>query len=104
MLGTILEVIVILYYPPQLQEEHKDPYVLDKDNNIMQVSLENRSWSIWFRIMLQTILDVMVIFPYPPQLQEEHKDPCVLDQESNIIQESFKNKSCSKWQKIMLGN
>ena len=25
MLGTIMEVVVILSYPPQLQEEHKDP-------------------------------------------------------------------------------
>ena len=44
MLGIILEVMVILPYPPQLQEEHKDPYVLDQDNNIMQESLENVYW------------------------------------------------------------
>ena len=89
MLGTILNVMVIFPYPPQLQEEQKDLYVLDQDNNTMKENLENRSWSIWFIIMLQTILDVMVIFPYPPQLQEEHKDPCVLDQESNIMQKSY---------------
>ena len=99
-----MEVMVILPYPPQLQEEHKDPYVLDQDNNIMHESLESKSYSKWLQTMLGTILNVMVILLYPPQLQEEHKDPCVFDQESNIIQESFKNKSCSKWQKIMLGS
>ena len=45
MLGTIMEVIVILPYPPQLQEEHKDPCVLDKDNNKIQQSFENKSYS-----------------------------------------------------------
>ena len=45
MLGTIMEVIVILPYPPQLQQEHKDPCVLDGDNNIIQESLENKSCS-----------------------------------------------------------
>ena len=98
-----MEVIDILPYPPQLQEEHKDPYVLDKDNNIIQGSVENKSCSKWQKIMLGTIQDVMVISPYPPQLQEEQKDPCVLDKDNNIIQESVENKSCTKWQKIMLG-
>ena len=41
MLGTILNVMVILLYPPQLQEEQKDPYVLDQDNNIVHESLES---------------------------------------------------------------
>ena len=45
MLGTIPDVIVILPYPPQLQQEHKDPCVLDEDNNIIQESLENKSCS-----------------------------------------------------------
>ena len=45
MLGTILNVMVILLYPPQLQEEQKDPCVLDQDNNIIQESVENKSWS-----------------------------------------------------------
>ena len=40
MLGTIMEVIDILPYPQQLQEEHGDPYVLDKDNNIVQENVE----------------------------------------------------------------
>ena len=65
MLGTTLQVIVILSYPPQLQEEHKDPYVLDKDNNIIQGNVENKSCSIWQKIMVGTIPDVKVIFPYP---------------------------------------
>ena len=71
MLGTIPDVIVILPYPPQLQQEHKDPCVLDEDNNIIQESLENKSCSKWQKIMLGTIPDVMVILSYPPQLQEE---------------------------------
>ena len=74
MLGTIPDVIVIFPYPPQLQQEHKDPCVLDGDNNIIQESLENKSCSKWQKIMLGTIPDVMVILSYPPQLQEEHKD------------------------------
>ena len=41
MLGTIMEVIDILPYPPQLQEEHKDPYVLDQDNNRIQQTFKN---------------------------------------------------------------
>ena len=45
MLGTIMDVKVILPYPPQLQEEHKDPYVLDQDKNILQESLENKRCS-----------------------------------------------------------
>ena len=32
-----MEVIDILPYPPQLQEEHKDPYVLDRVNNIIVI-------------------------------------------------------------------
>ena len=71
MLGTIMEVIYILPYPPQLQEEHKDPCVLDKDNNIIQESLENKSCSKWQKIMLGTTPDVMVILSYPLQLQIE---------------------------------
>ena len=47
MLGTIQDVKVILLYPPQLQKEHKDPYVLDQDKNIPQASLENKSRSKW---------------------------------------------------------
>ena len=39
--------MVILSYPLQLQKEHKDPYVLDRDNNIIQESLENKSCSKW---------------------------------------------------------
>ena len=34
-----MEVIGILPYPPQLQEEHKDPYVHDNDNSIIQRSV-----------------------------------------------------------------
>ena len=55
MLGTNMEVIVILSYPSQLQEEHKDPYVLDKDNKIIQGNVENKSCSKW-----QKWQDVMV--------------------------------------------
>ena len=40
-----MEVIINLSYPPQLQEEHKDPYVLDQDNNKIQQSFENKSCS-----------------------------------------------------------
>ena len=54
MLGTILNVMVILPYPPQLQEEHKDPYVLDQDNNIMHESLESKSYSSVHPSPLQT--------------------------------------------------
>ena len=32
MLGIILEVIVILACPLQLQEEYKDPFIPDQDN------------------------------------------------------------------------
>ena len=45
MLGTIMEVIVILPYHPQLQEEHNDPCVLDKVNNIIEGRVENKSCS-----------------------------------------------------------
>ena len=45
MLGTIMDVKVILPYPPQLQKEHNDPFVLDQDNNILQESLENKRCS-----------------------------------------------------------
>ena len=55
-----MEVMVILPYPPQLQEEHKDPYVLNKDNKIIEGNVENKSCSKWQKIMLGTIQDVMV--------------------------------------------
>ena len=42
MLGTIMDVKVILPYPQQLQKEHNDPFVLDQDNNILKESLENK--------------------------------------------------------------
>ena len=75
MLGTIMEVIINLSYPPQLQEEHKDPYVLDQDNNKIQQSFENKSCSKWPKNLLGTIMEVIVILSYPPQLQGENKDP-----------------------------
>ena len=52
MLQTILDVMDILPYPPQLQEEHKDPCVLDQESNIMQESFQNKSGSKWQKIML----------------------------------------------------
>ena len=85
MLGTIMEVRVILSYPPQLQEEHKEPYVLYQDSNRIQQSFENKSCSKWPKNMLGTIMEVKVILSYPPQLQKEHKDPYVLDQDSNMF-------------------
>ena len=78
-----MEVIVILSYPPQLQEEHKDPYVLDQDSNIIQQSFENKSCSKWPKNILGTILEVIVILSYPPQLQEEHKDHMFLTKIKN---------------------
>ena len=62
-----MEVIINLSYPPQLQEEHKDPYVLDQDNNKIQQSFENKSCSKWPKNILGTILEVIVILSYPPQ-------------------------------------
>ena len=94
-----MEVIVILPYPPQLQQEHKDPCVLDVDgdNNIIQESLENKSCSKWQKNMLGTIMEVIVILSYPPQLQEEHKDHYVLDQDNNKIQQSFEDRRRWQW-------
>ena len=89
-------VIVIFPYPPQLQEEQKDPCVLDGDNTILQESVENKSCSKCQKIMLGTIPDVILILTYPPQLQEEHRDPCILVKDNSIIQENVENKSCSK--------
>ena len=45
MLGIILELIVILSYPLQLQEEHKDPFIPDQDNYMIEESSENKSCS-----------------------------------------------------------
>ena len=42
MVGTIMEVMVILSYPLQLQTD-LDPCILDKDK-IIQGWLENKSW------------------------------------------------------------
>ena len=42
MVGTILEVMVILSYPLQLQTD-LDPCILDKDNKIIQGWLENKN-------------------------------------------------------------
>ena len=50
--------IVILPYHLQLQEDHKDPCVLDEDNTILQESVENKSCSKCQKIMLDTIPDV----------------------------------------------
>ena len=47
MLGIILEVIVILSCPLRLQEEHKDPFILDQENYRIQESSENKSCSKW---------------------------------------------------------
>ena len=43
MLGIILELIVILSCPLQLQEEHKDPFIPDLDNYMIEESSENQS-------------------------------------------------------------
>ena len=97
MLGFILEVIVILSCPLWLQEEHKDPFILDQDNYRIQESSENKSCSKWKLIMLGIILEVIVILSCPLRLQEEHKDPFIPDQGNYRIHESSENKSCSKW-------
>ena len=47
MFGIILEVIVILSCPLQLQEEHKDPMIPDQDNYIIEESSQNKSCSKW---------------------------------------------------------
>ena len=68
-------------HPPKLQEEHKDPYVLDQDNNRIQQTFKNKSCSKWPKNMLGTIMEVIIILSYPLQLQKENKDPYSLDQE-----------------------
>ena len=89
-----MEVMVILPYPPQLQDEHKDPCVLDQDNNIIQESVENKSWSKWLIVISATILEVIVILFCHLQLQEEQKDAWSLDLLRVKIQLTFENKSC----------
>ena len=79
MLEIILEVIVILSYHLQLQEEHKDPLIPDQDDYILQESSENNSCSKWQIIMLGIILEVIIILSCHLQLQEEHKDPLIPD-------------------------
>ena len=74
MLGTIMEVIIILSYPSQLQEEQEDPYVLGQDNNRVQQTYENKSCSKWPKNMLGTIMEVIIILSYPLQVQKENKD------------------------------
>ena len=69
MLGTIMKANVILYYPPNLQEEHKEPYVLDQDNNRIQQICKIKSFS-----KVGTIMEVIIILSYPPQLQEQQKN------------------------------
>ena len=102
MLAIILEVIDILSCHLQLQEEHKDPCIPDKDTNIIEECSENKSCFKWSIIMWGTINEVIVILSCPLQLQEEHQDPFILDQDNYIIQESSENKSCSKLSVIML--
>ena len=64
-----MEVMVILPYPPQLQGEHKDPCVLDQDNNIIQESVENKSWSKWSIVIQQHIIK------YSANIQKLHAQP-----------------------------
>ena len=101
MLGIILE--VILSCPLQLQEEHKDPFIPDKDNYMIQESSENKNCFKWQIIMLGIILEVIDILSCHLQLQEEHKDPCIPDKDINIIEECSENKSCFKGSIIMWG-
>ena len=68
MLGIILEVIDILSCPLQLQEEHKDPFIPDKDNYMIQESSENKSCFKWQIIRLGIIPEVIVILSCPLQL------------------------------------
>ena len=97
MLGIILEVIDILSCHLQLQEEHMDPCIPDKDNDIIEECSEDKSCFKWSAIMVGIIMEVIVILSCPPWLQEEHKDPFIPDQDNYRIQESSENKSCSKW-------
>ena len=53
MVGTIMEVMVILSYPLQLQTD-LDPCILDKDNNIIQGWLENKSCHKWLYYHVMT--------------------------------------------------
>ena len=47
MLGIIPRVIVILSCPLRLQEEHKDPFILDQENYGIQGSSEIKSCFKW---------------------------------------------------------
>ena len=96
MLGIFWKVIVILSCPLQLQEEHKDPYIPDKDTNIIEECSENKSSFKWLIIMCGTIIEVTVILSCPLQLQEEHQDPLIIDQNNYMIQECSKSKICFK--------
>ena len=96
MLGIILEVIDILSCHLQLQEEHKDPCIPDKDTNIIEECSENKSCFKWSIIMCGTIIEVTVILSCPLQLQEEHQDHFIPDQDNYMIQESSESKICFK--------
>ena len=74
MLGTIMEIITILSYNPQFQEEQEDPYVPNKDNIRIQQTFKNKSCSKWPNSLLGTIMEVIIILSYPAQLQEEQLD------------------------------
>ena len=96
MLGSILEVVVILSCPLQLQEEHKDPCIPDQDNDIIEECSGDKSCFKWSVISLGIIIEVIVILSCPLQLQEEHQDPFIPDQDNYMIQESSESKICFK--------
>ena len=88
MFGIIMDVIVILSCPLQLQVEHQDSFIPDKDNYMIQESSENKSCSKLSVIMLAILLEVIVILFSPLQPQEEHQDPLSLHL-TNIFGNNF---------------
>ena len=88
MVGIIMEVIVILSCPLQLQEKHKDPCIPDQDNYMIQESSENKSCSKLSVIMLAILLEVIVILFSPLQPKEEYQDPLSLHL-TNIFGNNF---------------
>ena len=103
MLGTIMEVMVILSCHPQLHLEQEDPYNLDLDSYIIQGCFQSKSCSKSLLNMVGTIMEVMVILSCHPQLHLKQEDPYNLDLDSNIIQIGFQSKSCSKSLLNMVG-
>ena len=79
--------------PPQIHPEQEDPMNLDEENDKIEGSLLNKSWSKYLFWVQDTYQMSSRTLLCPPQIHPEQEDPLNLDEENDQMEGSLLNKS-----------